>query len=142
MTINVTTKTRKIRGAAKARMSAIAKGWKSRHDAAFTVLHPQIEAVKRSPTTQVTVATTILGLVFTGSFGTAAGLFGAWIGSKPLTHVVAGGMAAVATLDAAIEKAVSRLAPPLDAQDEKPRTKRRSRRAKVQAQLAAVPTGV
>lgn len=143
MTINVASKTRKIRGAAKARLTAVAKGWKCRHDAAFAVLHPQVEALKSSPTAEISVSTGILGLVFTGHLGAAAGLFGAWVGSRPLTHAIAAGMACIGTLDEAIEKAVSRLPGATDAEaDQKPRTpRRRKRRAKMQARVAAVPAG-
>jgi hypothetical protein len=118
-------------------------GLKARHNAIFATLHPQVEAVKGSPVAQLTVGTSVLGLLVTGSLGSAAGLLGAWIGSRPLTHAVAGSLACVATLDEAIERAVSRLpGAATDVQaDQKPRTPRRKRPGKVQGQLAGVPAG-
>lgn len=103
-------------------------GLKARHDVAFAVLHPQVEVAKRSPTAQIAVGTGVLGLVFTGHLGAAAGLLGAWIGSKPLTHVIAGGLACIGELDAALEKAVSKIPCPAPEVEvaEKPRKPRRA----------------
>ena len=82
---------------------------KGRQQVAFSVLHPQVEIVKRSPMAQIAVGAAVSGLVLTGNLASAAGLAGAWIFSKPLTHAVAGGVAGVGMLDCRMLAALERL---------------------------------
>jgi hypothetical protein len=81
---------------------------KQRHDSAFSVLNAQVEAAKQSPSVQITTGVTIVGLLFSGRWASAAGLAGAWIGSRPLVHVAAGGVACVGMLDVRVKAAVQR----------------------------------
>ena len=82
---------------------------KTRHDTVFAVLHPQVELVKSSPTVQIATGVGIAGLIVTGNIAAAVTTAGAWIGSKPLTHIVAGGLACVGEIDATLLKAIARL---------------------------------
>jgi hypothetical protein len=112
-------KSRKALGLAKGCMLPTAAELKARHAVAFAILHPQVEIAKASPTVQTAVAATIAGLVFTGNWGMAAGLTAAWLGSKPLTHLVADGVAGVGTVDRQVLAAIARLrAAALNAQAE------------------------
>ena len=82
---------------------------KGRQQVAFSVLHPQVETVRRSPMAQIAVGAAVSGLVLTGNLASAAGLAGAWFCSKPLTHAVAGGVAGVGMLDCRMLAALERL---------------------------------
>jgi hypothetical protein len=70
-----------------------------RQRVAFDRLNPQVEAVKTSPTVQIAVVAAVTGLVLAGRWTTAAGLAIGWFASKPVTRVVAGGIAAVGMID-------------------------------------------
>ena len=113
---------------------------KARHDTAFAVLHPQVELAKSSTTVQIATGVGIAGLLVTGNITAAAATAGAWIGSKPLTHVVAGSLACVGEIDTALVKAIARLdrATAESGAEAKPRT---SRRNKMQTDVAAEPAG-
>ena len=113
---------------------------KSRHDTAFAVLHPQVEITKASPTVQIATSVGITGLIVTGNFVAAAATAGAWIGSKPLAHIVASGLACVGEVDAALRKATAGLdrATESDAEAKPKMPRRRNRR---QPRVAAVPAG-
>ena len=87
----------------------VAAELKDRQQVAFSVLHPQIQVVKRSPTAQVIVGTIITAAVVSGNWGTAAVVTGCWLGSKPLTHVAAAGVALVGLADSEIVTAIERL---------------------------------
>lgn len=92
--------------------SAIRTGiaaWLSRRRAAFEILHPQVEIAKRSTTVKVVAGTAIAGSLLAGQLNLALALAAAWLGSRPLTHVAAGGVASVGTLDDALRAAVARL---------------------------------
>ena len=65
--------------------------------------------MKRSPTAQIAVGAAITGLVVSGNLASAAGLAGAWIFSKPLTHAVAGGVGAIGLVDAKLLAALQRI---------------------------------
>ena len=82
---------------------------KGRQQVAFSVLHPQVETVRRSPMAQIAVGAAVSGLVLTGNLASAAGLAGAWIFAKPLTHAVAGGVGAVGFVDAKLHAAIRQL---------------------------------
>ena len=71
-----------------------------REKLAFEILHPQVQVVKNSPTAQIVAGTIIGGLFLTGNWGTAAAVAGCWLGLKPLTHLVAGGVSSVGMVDA------------------------------------------
>jgi hypothetical protein len=83
--------------------------WMARRRMAFEVLHPQVEIAKRSTTVKVVTGTAIATSIVTGQFNLAVALAAAWLGSKPLTHVVAGGVASVGTVDATLQAAIARL---------------------------------
>ena len=72
-------------------------------------MDPQIQIVKRSPTTQIVVGTIVTAAIVSGNWGTAAVVTGCWLGSKPLTHIVAGGVAGVGMVDAKLLVAIKRL---------------------------------
>ncbi|MEI8376103.1 MAG: hypothetical protein WCJ35_25065 [Planctomycetota bacterium] len=91
------------------RFAPTAAELKARQQVAFSVLHPQVEIMKRSPMAQFAVGTAISGLVLSGNLASAAGLAGAWIFAKPLTHAVAGGVAGVGLIDAKLLAAIERL---------------------------------
>ena len=82
---------------------------KTRQQVAFSVLNPQIQIVKRSPTAQIVVGTIVTAAIVTGNWGTAAVVTGCWLGSKPLTHIVAGGVGGVGMVDAKLLAAIDRL---------------------------------
>jgi hypothetical protein len=77
----------------------IAEELKTRQQIAFWLLDPQVQIIKRSPTVQLAYGTIVSGLLLTGNFGSAAVLTALWCGSRPLTHVVAGGVAGVGFAD-------------------------------------------
>ena len=81
----------------------------AREKLAFEILHPQVQVVKNSPTAQIVAGTIIGGLFLTGNWGTAAAVAGCWLGSKPLTHFVAGGVSCVGAVDARLSAAIQRL---------------------------------
>lgn len=144
MITNVTRKSQKVLRAAQGRATPALRGLRAKHDAAFAALDAQVQVAKRSAVAQLAVGGGVIGLTLTGHFGPAAGLLGAWIGSRPLTHVVAAGLACIAALDEAIEKGVTRLQceEPDVPSGPRPRTRRHRPRNKVQAQVAAAPAGM
>ena len=91
------------------RFAPTAAELKGRQQVAFSVLHPQVEIVKRSPMAQIAVGAAVSGLVLTGNLASAAGLAGAWFCSKPLTHAVAGSVAGIGLIDAKLLAALERL---------------------------------
>ena len=101
-----------VLGTVKNHLAPAAAELKARQQFAFSILHPQVEIVKRSPTTQLTVGTAISGLVLSGNLGTAASLAGAWLCSKPLTYAVAGGVGAMGMADAKLLAAIQQLQTP------------------------------
>lgn len=82
---------------------------KAREKLAFEILDPQVQVVKNSPTAQIVAGTIIGGLFLTGNWGTAAAFAGCWLGLKPLTHFVAGGVSSVGMVDARLLAAIQRL---------------------------------
>ena len=62
-----------------------------------------------SPLVQVTWGTAVTGLALTGHWAAAATLTAGWLGSRPITHVAAGGVAVVGEIDAALLSAIERL---------------------------------
>ena len=77
-----------------------------REKLAFEILHPQVEVVKNSPTAQIVAGTIVTAAIITGNWGTAAAVAGCWLGSKPLTHLVAGGVGAIGMADARLLAAI------------------------------------
>ena len=73
----------------------------------FEVIHPPVEAVKRSLCMQITVGSIVGGLVLGGNWSAAATIAGGWYGSKFVTHVAAGGAACVAALDTRLATALA-----------------------------------
>ena len=104
----VTGKGRKAFGIVKNRLAPTAAELKLRQQVAFEMLHPQVQAVKTSPTVQIVAGTVISGLFLAGQWGTAAVLAGAWFGAKPLTKVIAGGVGAIGLVDAKLLAALGR----------------------------------
>ena len=84
----------------------------ARETLAFSILHPQVEIAKRSPTAKIVVGTAFSGLIVTGNLGTAASLAGAWLCSRSLTRAVAGGVGAVGMADAKLLAAIQQLQTP------------------------------
>jgi len=91
------------------RRHPITAEFNAREKLAFEILHPQVQVVKNSPTAQVVAGTIIGGLFLTGNWGTAAAVAGCWLGSKPLTHLVAGGVSCVGVADGRLLAAIQRL---------------------------------
>ena len=81
----------------------------ARQQLAFSLLDPQVRVVKNSLTVQIVAGTVIAGSIFTGHLPLAAGVTAAWLGSTPLTHLVAGGVACVGEIDAALATAIAQL---------------------------------
>ena len=81
----------------------------TREKLAFEILDPQVQVVKNSPTAQIVAGTIIGGLFLTGNWGTAAAVAGCWLGAKPLTHLVAGGVSSVGVADGRLLAAIQRL---------------------------------
>ncbi|MEI8376432.1 MAG: hypothetical protein WCJ35_26750 [Planctomycetota bacterium] len=102
-------KSRKVLVIVNNRFAPTAAELKARQQVAFSILHPQVEIVKRSPMAQFAVGTAISGLILSGNLASAAGLAGAWIFAKPLTHAVAGGVGAVGLIDSRMLAALERL---------------------------------
>ncbi len=100
-------KARKTLGTMKDHPTAVEL--RAREKLAFEILHPQVQVVKNSPTLQIVAGTIIGGLFLTGNWGTAAAVAGCWLGSKPLTHLVAGGVSSVGMVDARLLAAIQRL---------------------------------
>ncbi len=100
---------RRALGIVKDRLTPTAAELKARQQLAFSVLDPQVRIVKRSPTAQIAFGSVVSGLLLTGNWGTAAVVTGCWLGSRPLTHVVAGGVGAVGLVDAKLLAAIERL---------------------------------
>ena len=105
---HVMCKSRKVLGVVKDRVTAAAVQWKAQHDAAFNILHTDVELVKRSPSVQIAAGTIVGGLFITGHIAPAVALAGAWLGSRPLTHLVATGVACVGEVDAAMNSGITR----------------------------------
>jgi len=103
---SIIAKSRLALGHVKSRLTPTAVELSARQRIAFDVLHAQAQVVKGSPTIQLAFAASVAGLVATGRWGTAAGLAGVWLGTKPISHAIAGGVAAVGTLDRALATAV------------------------------------
>ena len=82
---------------------------KAREEFVFSILNPQVETVKKSPTAQILAGTALTAAVLSGHWGTAAAIAGGWFGSKPLTHAVAGGVAGVGMVDAKLRAAIEQL---------------------------------
>lgn len=87
----------------------IAVELKARQHIAFSLLDPQVQIVKRSPTAQIVTGTIVTAAIVTGNWGTAAVVAGCWFGSRPLTHVTAAGVAGVGMLDSEIVAAIAQL---------------------------------
>jgi len=103
---SIIAKSRLALGHVKSRLTPTAVELSARQRIAFEVLHAQAQVVKGSPTIQLAFAASVAGLVATGRWGTAVALAGVWLGSKPIAHAIAGGVAAVGTLDNALATAV------------------------------------
>lgn len=82
---------------------------KAREEFVFSILNPQVETVKKSPTVQIALGSVVSGLLLTGHWGAAATLAATWFGSKPLTHVAASGVAGVGLIDAKLRAAIQQL---------------------------------
>jgi len=102
-------KSRRVLSVAKARLAPTTAELKTRKKIAFSILHPQVEIVKRSPTAQIVAGTIISAAIVSGNWGTAAVVGGCWLGSKPLTHAIAGGAAGVGMVDAKLQAAIQQL---------------------------------
>ena len=102
-------KSRRVLSVAKARLTPTTAELKTRQKIAFSLLDPQVEIVKRSPTAQIVAGTIVSAAVLTGNWGTAAVVGGCWFGSKPLTHAIAGGAAGVGMVDAKLQAAIQQL---------------------------------
>ncbi len=68
---------------------------------AFSALDPQVRVVKNSLAVQIVADTVVAGSILTGHLPLGARVAAAWLGSNPLTHIVAGGVACVGKIDAA-----------------------------------------
>ncbi len=82
---------------------------KAREEFVFSILNPQVETVKKSPTAQILAGTALTAAILTGHWGTAAALAATWFGSRAVTHAVAGGVAGVGMIDAKLLAALERL---------------------------------
>ena len=102
-------KSQKIVQSTKSRLAPVAAELRLRRQVAFSVLHPQVEIVKRSPTSQIAVGAAITCLALTGNLASAASLAGAWFFSKPLTRAVASGVGAIGLVDAKVLAALERI---------------------------------
>lgn len=102
-------KSRKVLGVVKARLAPTVAEGKARQELACLILDPQVQVMKNSPTAQSVVGTIITAAILTGHWGTATVVTGCWLGSKPLTRVVAGGVAGVGMLDVRLRVALDHL---------------------------------
>jgi hypothetical protein len=107
MFTTIACKTRKDLRAVKSH--PVASNLTARQRIAFSVLHPQVQIVKRSPVVQIVAGSLITAAVVSGNWGTAAAITGCWLGAKPLTYAVAGGVACVGAVDAGLLAALERL---------------------------------
>ena len=82
---------------------------KTRQHIAFSLLDPQVQIAKRSPTVQLAFGSAMSILLLTGNITTAAILTSCWFGSRQLTHVAAAGVAGVGIIDSEIVAAIERL---------------------------------
>ena len=78
-----------------------------RENQTFQVIHPPVEAAKRSLCMQVAVGSIVGGLVLGGNWSAAATIAGGWYGSKFVAHIAAGGAACVAALDTRLATALA-----------------------------------
>jgi hypothetical protein len=109
MSSNILSGPRRTLGHMKSRFIPAVAALKLRHQVAFSVLDPQVEIVKKSPTVKIVAGTVLTAAILSGNWGLAAGLAGCWIGTRPVTHVVASGVACVGAVDAQLMGAIARL---------------------------------
>ena len=107
MLIRVVRRTRKALGAM--RSHPITTELAVRERLAFTVLHPQVEVAKRSTSVRIVAGTIFTASILTGNWGTTAAIAGCWVGTRPLVHVAAGGVACVGAVDARLLAAIRQL---------------------------------